>query len=181
MSDHSGRAASRRLFLALWPTDSLRAQIQQQTHEAVAQCAGRPVAPRNFHITLLFLGSIAHDAVAQVVAAADATSGASFELMLDRFEVWRRAKVLVLTATVTPPALTSLVEGLRISLLQRQVVLRPEEYRPHVTLARNVPRHDGPLPPTLSVAWRATDFVLVESTTGIDGSHYEAIGRWPLA
>ncbi|HEY5810111.1 MAG TPA: RNA 2',3'-cyclic phosphodiesterase [Povalibacter sp.] len=172
----TGRAPSRRLFFALWPTDSLRAQIHQQTLEAVQQAACRPVAVRNLHVTLLFLGSIAHDRIAEVVAAAEAVRGAQFELQFDHLEVWPRAKVLVLTASVTPPQLASLVEGLRISLLQRQVVLQPEEYRPHLTLARNVSRREPA--PSLPVSWRVTDFVLVESTTG---PNYQVIARWPLA
>lgn len=168
------------MFFALWPTDSLRTYIHQQTREVVQQSAGRPMASRNLHITLLFLGSVASDAVPRVVAAAEAICGAPFELQLDQLEVWRRAKVLALTASATPSQLTSLVEDLRISLLQRQVVLQPEEHRPHVTLARNAsPR--AQLSPAPIVSWRVTDFVLVESTTGPAGSSYAVIASWPLA
>jgi hypothetical protein len=40
--------------------------------------------------------------------------------MLDRIEPWRRSQVLVLSSGIVPTALGSLVEQLRISLLQQK-------------------------------------------------------------
>jgi 2'-5' RNA ligase len=170
-----------RVFFALWPTESLRAQIVEQTRTLVDTQGGRAIPPSNLHVTLLFLGAIAFPSLTDLVRAASSINASSFDIDFDHVTVWRRSKVLVLGASRTPDALRSLVEGLRISSLQAKAVLDTEDYRPHITLARDVERSRGVLPQVESLQWPAREFVLVESKSGAKGSNYSVIYRWPLA
>lgn len=172
-------ASARRLFFALWPSDALRAQLAAVARPIVARGAGRSIAPQNYHITLAFLGGVAAAQVPAVTVAADEIAGAPFQLSIERVEVWRGAGVLCLTPAPTP-ALTDFVDRLRISLLARQVEPDQKEFRPHVTIARDwdectVEGSVGPF------AWRADEFVLIESAATRDGSSYRIVGRWPLS
>lgn len=59
--------ASARLFFALWPNATIRRRL-------AAHCPrhGRPVPPQNWHVTLVFLGTLAPaawTALAEAVAA----------------------------------------------------------------------------------------------------------------
>lgn len=172
--------ATRRLFFALWPTDVLREQILQQTEVMVGQASGRAIPASNLHVTLLFLGAVAEEDLPRIMAAGAGTSGTRFELCFDVIESWGRSKVLVLGASHVPQPLSDLVDSLRISLLGQQIATEAEDYRPHVTLARNVAaRQRSSLHPVMR--WQVGDFVLVESTPGPRGSRYEVLARWPLA
>lgn len=167
-----------RLFFALWPSDALRAQLAAAVAPIVERGEGRPIPPRNFHITLAFLGGVAADKVAAVMAAASETGGTPLHLSIERVEVWRGAGILCLTPAAAPE-LIDLVDRLRINLLARQLEPDQKEFRPHVTLARDwLERHvDGSIGP---FDWQADEFVLVESAPTRDGSIYQIVERWPL-
>lgn len=171
-------APTRRLFFALWPSDALRAQLAASCREIVEHGHGRRIPPQNFHITLAFLGSVAAAQVPAVIDSAAEIDGAPLQLSIERLEVWRSAGILCLT-TAPAPSLTDLVGRLRIKLLARQVEPDQQEFRPHVTLARDwrdstVEGSVGPF------GWRADDFVLIESAATREGSSYRIVGRWPL-
>lgn len=172
--------AQHRLFFALWPSDDLRAQIELNTQAIVAQAGGRPIPAGNFHITLVFIGEVADAQVQAARAAADAVTASPFSLSLGMIESWTGADVLVYSGDYPPPALGVLVDRLRISLLQHQFKLQRQTFKPHVTLARKLPRK-LPKQPASVLQWPVADFVLVESKTSSDGSEYTVIGRWPLA
>jgi 2'-5' RNA ligase len=170
---------ARRLFFALWPDEVLRQRIVAQTRDSVAASRGRPTAISNLHITVLFLGEVPEDRLAVVRAAGAHVNAESFGLEFDAVEAWRRSGVLSLTARETPPALLDLVEQLRFKLLEAQFNLRPEEYRPHVTLARRILRRNERRA-IAAVRWHVSDFALVESRSGLGGSTYSVLESWPL-
>lgn len=151
------------------------------TRAAVAQAGGRIIPADNFHVTLAFLGSVAVDRLSSAMRAADAVAAEPFTLMLDRIEPWRRSQVLVLSCGVVPTALGSLVEQLRISLLQQKFKLTDELYQPHVTLLRRLPAHYRRVDDIDALEWPVADFVLVDSVTTQEGSRYSILHRWPLA
>jgi 2'-5' RNA ligase len=173
----------RRLFFALWPDDVVRQRISALTREAVAESRGRPTSIANLHVTVIFLGEVAEERLPSVRAAGAGTQAEPFDLEFDAIEVWKRSGVLSLTARETPPALLDLVEQLRFRLLEAQFNLRPEDYRPHVTLARRVLRRNlrRAIP---AIRWHVRDFALVESRPKLDeradGSSYTVLERWPL-
>ena len=167
-----------RLFFALWPSDALRAQMAAEVAPIVARGEGRAIPPQNLHITLAFLGGVASEKVAAVMAVAAEIESPPLRLSIERMEVWRDAGILCMTPA-TAPELAELVDRLRIKLLARQLEPDQKEFRPHVTLARDWrERHvDGSIGP---FEWRADEFVLVESAATRDGSAYRIVGRWPL-
>jgi 2'-5' RNA ligase len=153
----------------------------EATRHAVAQAGGRIIPADNLHVTLAFLGNVAADRLSDALHAADAVAAEPFTLTLDRIEPWRRSQVLVLSAAVVPSALGSLVEQLRINLLQQKFKLTDELYRPHVTLLRRLPAHYRRVEDIDPLEWQVADFVLVDSVTTQEGSRYSIRHRWPLA
>lgn len=141
---------------------------------------GRAIPARNLHVTLAFLGEVPDARLPSVKACAAAVGTTHpFDLQFDRIEIWGRAHVLCLTTQCVPEPLLKLFERLRFNLLSEQFEVRHEEYRPHVTLARDVRRRtsEEPIEP---IRWRVQDFVLVQSQRGAAGSEYAVLERWSL-
>lgn len=65
--------------------------------------------------------------------------------------------------------------------------MKPEVYRPHITLARNLPRRNSTMEGAIeeagieSVEWQVNELVLMDSTATRSGSDYRVLARWPLA
>ncbi|HGM5582958.1 TPA: RNA 2',3'-cyclic phosphodiesterase [Pseudomonas putida] len=163
----------KRLFFALALSEAQRRAVAQWRRDLQLR-AGKPVPAENFHVTLLFLGDVD---VAQVPALCAAVEGlvrpgAPIRLLLDRLEVWRRAGVLVLEPTATPPSLRQLVYGLEQLTLPLGIAEQARDYRPHLTLSRD---YKAPLPE----AGQAPEFFLNARRFGLYESRK---GRyWPLA
>lgn len=172
-------AAQRRLFFALWPDDALREHIERNTCQAIKEAGGRRIPTGNFHVTLVFIGEVPEQQVAAAVAAASEVHAQPFALTLDMLESWG-ADVLVYSGERAPPALGELVDRLRISLLRHQFKLQRQTFKPHITLVRKLPRR-LPKRPLAALQWSVSDYALVESRAGPDGSIYTVIGRWTLA
>ena len=62
--------SSARLFFALWPDSAVRAVLQASCQAVTVSCGGRPVPPRNYHLTLAFLGQVDSADLAGIRAAA---------------------------------------------------------------------------------------------------------------
>jgi len=176
--------SKRRLFFALWPADELRRQIEEATVGPAHHSGGHVVPARNFHVTLAFIGDVLPSQVAGVSAAGAATSAPRFSMAFDQVEAWPRSNVLVLGAPRTPPELVTLVDHLLFNLLEKQIKLKREVYRPHVTLVRNLPSL-RPLQKIEGIGWPVQEFALIESTAVADESRsderrYTVLARWPL-
>lgn len=171
---------SRRLFFALWPSDEFRDEIVCATQALVRDSGGRVIPPENLHVTLLFLGQVAQSRFQIVQQAGDACANApAFELSFDRAETWGRANLLCLTTSATPPQAAQLAQQLR-QLMDGEVLEKSEhEFRPHITLARDLPRRRR-AEPIKQLRMKVNDFVLVESQPGPRGSQYSVLARWPL-
>ena len=174
----TGSQIRRRLFFALWPTDELREQIVSDTREWVERSGGAAIPPANFHVTLAFLGAVPEESLDRVRTIGAQLRSAPFEFALDTIESWSAARVLCLTATQPAPALLSLAARLRFSLLEQQVDSAPQEFRPHVSLARapsaQVHATIGPM------IWPVCEVVLVESSNAARGSQYRILEGWTL-
>lgn len=168
-----------RLFFALWPDETVRAQLGHLAHKLVHK-DGRSVAAENLHITLVFLGSVTAERRACVERVAGGIRGKGFRLTLDRVGHWPKPRVLWASSDDMPAGLLALVrdlsEGLRACGFTPEV--RP--YRAHLTLARKVSRARPGL--TMDpVAWDIDRFCLVRSLTLSEGAKYEVLASWPLA
>lgn len=178
--------SSRRLFFALWPTDEFRDDLVSATQTLARDSGGRVIPPENLHVTLLFLGQVPEARFAAVQQAGDACANApAFELSFDRAEVWGRANLLALTTSATPAAAAELAGKLRhllrdeLSGREKSAGMSEHEFRPHITLARDLPgrRRPEPMQPLLM---KVNEFALAESRPGPSGSQYSVVARWRL-
>jgi 2'-5' RNA ligase len=166
-----------RLFFALTCSAPLRKAISQW-RAFLSLRAGRPVPAANFHLTLLFLGSVDQAQIAEICTTASKikVTGKPLTLVLDRLEVWRKSKALVLTPEDAPSELMRLSYALEQAMLRFGQDQEHKEFRPHLTLARDyqstVPEEGSPPEFTL----RADFFALYESHKG----QYRVIAEWPL-
>ena len=168
---------AKRMFLALWPDDAVRAQLVA-ARRALDLNDGRLVSPQNLHATLVFLGAVDPLRRACVEQAAASAGGRSFELVLAQAE-WRRGGVVWLAAAEIPAALRDLVASLNAALAACGHEPERRPYRLHVTLARDV-RGRARRRAVSPIDWRAGEVCLVSSETAPDGSAYCVERRWPL-
>jgi RNA 2',3'-cyclic 3'-phosphodiesterase len=171
---------SERLFFALWPDDLVRGQISAMFPAgALAEAGVKPQRPDQWHVTLVFLGSVPLDRKEAVLRSAGRVRCAPFSIRFDRIEFWRRARVVCMTASKMPRPLGRLVDDLRAALADEGFIMEDREFHPHVTLARKVtawPQSRLPEPLT----WPAHRFALVRSVSGPGGSRYEPSHWWNL-
>jgi len=167
----------KRLFFAL-PCASAERRAIARWRSELALRSGRPVAAENFHLTLMFLGSVA---VAQIPGICAAAAGIRrpdepLTVPLDRLEVWRRAGILLLAPAQAPVVLRQLVYALQQALLPLGFMEAPREFRAHLTLMRDYrePVPESMTPPDFQLS--AGHFALFESHKG----RYRPLAEWPL-
>lgn len=136
--------------------------------------------PGNLHLTLAFVGSVSAAQLADLGNLAGEIRGEAFDIALDRLD-WVRKKRIVWAGTHTlPAALVQLAHDLAEKLRGAGYAIESRPFAAHITLIRKAERFPGELPAP-DVAWRAHEFVLVESVLNRDGARYRIVGRWPLA
>jgi 2'-5' RNA ligase len=178
--DVSTPPGSRRLFFALWPTSIEQTRIYDLTRAEVLASGGREIPARNLHVTLAFLGQVPEARLGEVAALADRVGRCGrIDLSFERVEVWKRSGVLVLVPEGVPSALTQFADGLKFNLLKEQFEVGHEEYRPHLTLARDA-QHRIARDLVVPIRWSAERFTLVESKTRSGGSIYTSLHNWEL-
>ncbi len=169
-----------RLFFALWPDDGQRVAITRSTRNFVKASGGKPVPQGNFHITLVFLGTVAPEILPAIRQVASDIDACGFDLTLLGIGFWPRPRVLWLAPDSVPGLLTELVGKLWTGLTGCGFERDNQAYRPHMTLARKV-RSPGRVGPATPVGWPIREFVLVESVTTPHHATYRVIESWPLA
>lgn len=169
-----------RLFFALWPDDAARAALADLVRSLQGECGGRPVPERNVHLTLLFLGGVRAELVADLRHMASRVRVSPDILVLDRVEYWRRNHIVCLGATRCPPALSDLVVQLALGARSLSLPIEERAYVPHITLLRSAPRGAEPCD-FQPIDWPIAEFSLVQSVPGGDAAAYDVIGRWPIA
>jgi 2'-5' RNA ligase len=179
----------RRVFFALWPTEGQQTALADAAQSAAQASGGRVVPGLNFHVTLVFVGSVAEVRmqdlfkIAEHVSAAARGSGefgsGPLRLAFDAVEYWRKAKIICATASTPSGAASALSEALKSHLVAAGFAPDLKPFRAHVTLARKVPygSHDRTIQ---SVLWSFPQFALVESRTGPGGSSYSSLSSWSL-
>lgn len=177
MSDMS-KPARLRLFFALWPNPELGQRIRDLTRDWVQSSGGRPVKRENLHLTLAFLGNVDAGKLPELRAAAAELHNPGFEFTLDALNFWRRPGALVLQPRNVPEALPGLAADIWRAMEAFSSGSAPQNFRPHVTLARKA----GPVPQALDISlrWRASEFCLVSSVTDPGGARYEPLARYHL-
>lgn len=164
---------TRRLFFALWPTAELRERVAARM-TAMTHIPCRVMTPGNLHVTLAFLGAVPATRLPDLVALGRRLQFTPCEISFDRLAIWKKARVLVLTASQVPDPLQLFAAQLRTELSETGLHVDDRPFRPHVTLARDVGA-----PPcdvaTAPLVWPARDFVLVESVATENGVQYRPL------
>ena len=167
-------APTLRLFVALWPDEATRAQLQAVADAWRWPPGARRYAPADWHVTLCFLGAVPAQRL-EALRAALAVPWTPCTLRLTHAQCWPRG-LAVLTATAVPAALATLHRrlGRAVEALGLPVERRP--LRPHVTLAR---RADGAEPPpaVVPLAWPVSAYALVQSS-GEPARRYRILQRY---
>jgi len=166
-----------RVFFALTCSPALRKMVSQW-RASLSLRTGKPVPSANFHLTLLFLGAVDKAKIAEICSAASKimVPEKPLTLVLDRLEVWRKSKALVLTPEDAPPELMRLSYALEQAMLRFGQDQEHREFRPHLTLARDYQS-------TVPEAGIPPDFFLRADRFGLYQSHkgqYTLIADWPL-
>lgn len=162
-----------RLFFALWPDERVRRQVaRHQPRE------GRLVAPENWHITLLFIGSVTVEQQRALESAAANIEVAPFRLELDCLDYWRQVELTWLGVSRPPASLLELNAQLRAAAEEIGFSLEARRYVPHLSLSRGSPA--ATKRPIEAISWEATAFCLVESMSGTRGVEYKVRRCWPL-
>jgi 2'-5' RNA ligase len=164
----SVRPRNVRLFLALWPAPEVRQGLAAWRDAWAWSPGARPVPTERLHLTLHFIGAIAHERMAAVAAALDVPSPA-FDLDFGRAERWHRG-LAVLRPLEVPAALGVLHATLAERLRACELPVEARPFRAHVTLARDAP---GATPPAAGPAlhWHVHGHALVESRVGRDAGY----------
>ena len=176
-----GEARSRRVFFALWPDE------EASGHLAALACdlggGGRVMRPASLHMTLAFVGSVAPSQIADLEQIAAGVGATAFDLSLDRLGFWPQRGIVWVGCCQAPAALLRLGEELASALGGAGFAVDHRSgsaMLPHITLARRVrckslPRLGTP------IAWRVSEFSLVESQLHPSGASYETLASFPLA
>ena len=168
-----------RLFFALWPSDQVRQAILNVLSSLPAQLNGRVMQTQNLHATLHYVGQVTDSTKDCMHAAAQSVKAEGFQLNLDRFGLFPKAKIFWMGVQNTPDQLMQLHNKLGIALEDCGFIVDTRAYAPHLTLLRKC---RGPVPENMnfSIPWRVEEFVLVESITYKEGVKYQVLERYSL-
>jgi 2'-5' RNA ligase len=163
-----------RLFFALWPDDEVTRQLSEIARHLNLQSGSRRVDPKNYHVTLAFIGEAPAAKLAVLHQIGRSLRVPRFTFSCDSIEFWQSSQVVVAAVRAAPPGLLDLGRKLNDAL-----ELPREPLRAHVTLARKVTQASV-LQAMSPVVWRATNFSLMRSDTGGAESAYTVLDIWSL-
>jgi 2'-5' RNA ligase len=177
-----------RLFVAVVPPDGVLADLDRALIP-LRGAAGEPrwIPPERWHVTLLFLGKVPEERVAELRDAVGRAVGRAspFTLRLagaGRFGAGRRPQVFWTGVDGDVAPLTDLVERLHAGARELGLPVEDRPFRPHLTVGRWRPRRplDAALPDRLAgyrgPDWPVTEVALLASHLG----RYDAVTTWPL-
>lgn len=163
-----------RLFLALWPDETIRQQLVQRRDAWHWPRSASPVADDKLHVTLHFLGSVDMARVPELMEGFRVPV-TPFELVLDTATVWHQS-IAVLEPSHKPQPLLDLHAALAREVERLGLAVEERAYKPHVTMAR---RGGGSTPPEplQPLRWFVDSYALVQSKLG-DGGEYQVLQRY---
>lgn len=168
-----------RLFFAAWPSPEIQQMLGGVAQRAQRECGGQPTPDHNIHLTLLFLGGIAHERLTELETLAATVRAPRFTLAVDRLDYWKHNRILWAGVKESPEALRALVSQLEKTLGAVGFRFDQRSYVPHITLLRE--SHRAPAQPAVPpIEWAVEEFVLVESVQLDESRVYEVLHRWPL-
>ncbi|WP_316369135.1 RNA 2',3'-cyclic phosphodiesterase [Candidatus Thiodiazotropha sp. CDECU1] len=171
--------SGQRYFFALWPDEAVRDQLDLLARTSQPG-EGRRHAADDLHMTVVFLGQIAPSQRRCMEDIADTVRVPTFQLSIDHTGYWSRPRILWASPGETPQALSQLVADLNNGLTGCGHEPEQRAYKPHVTLFRKA-RQVVPAQLPQPIVWQVKEFVLAASAnTGLSGTRYQVLRRWPL-
>ncbi len=167
----------KRLFFALWPSHDVRlrcAALQKSLPLGICQ----PVVIDNFHITLVFLGSVDSRQEQALIAAAKNIQMAPIKIVFDQLSFWKKPGIVCLTSNISElsSSLLAVVKSLNELAVQLNIPVDARPYHAHVTLARKAKQAVAiDFEP---IVWCADKFHLVESFSTQVGVSYRICHSW---
>ena len=129
-----------RLFFAVKLEDAVQKQVAA-VMRALRRCSqkGNFTLQEHFHITLLFLGEIPPDDLDKVFSALDDVEGTPFEATMEGLGIFARPGGDIYWFDVHPKEpFKACHDALYRNLKSRGIEIKKEDYRPHVTLGRQI-------------------------------------------
>jgi 2'-5' RNA ligase len=156
----------------------------------VRAAGGRALARLDLHVTLCFLGAVGEVQLAALCERAGQIQAASFELLFDRLEFWREARILAATAARVPPAGSALAEALCTAACELGLAPDVRAWRPHLTLVRGTTAGAataGAASAALQLLLPVSRFYLAQSQElerkpdgPVEPRRYSTLASWPL-
>lgn len=166
-----------KVFLALWPGESVRTQLYARSKRLKG--LGKKVPIENLHMTLVFIGYADAQQLRCIQDIASQIQCNKFQLSIDRVGSFRKS-ILWLGCTNPPQALFDLQANLSDKLREYcGFHLEKGKYMPHITIERKIKQT-----PSMALSeplnWEVNNFVLVKSEPGNITSQYTVIDSWSL-
>lgn len=173
------RKGTRRLFFALWPPETIAAQLFETASQLAGGCGGRVMRRESLHLTLHFLGDVAESELPWICRAAATVRAGEFAFELDTLGYWRHNRIVWAGCSEPVSPLAELAVALIVALRDGGQPEGRSTFTPHLTLLRKAAQPSilempRPLP------WAVREFALVESVLTGSGPRYVILGRWPL-
>ncbi|WP_278404562.1 RNA 2',3'-cyclic phosphodiesterase [Pseudoalteromonas ruthenica] len=171
--------SSRRLFFALGLSNEAKSSLAHWLqHHVIADKAF--TQPRNWHLTLLFLGNTPLNTEAALIKEVRALQLRKFNLKVADIDWWPSNGIFHLRPISPPDALFTLHNGLK-EIAQKHHIEDPHRrYRPHITLARNCKAMPTVAQPMPAFDMQVHSFTLFESTRDEQGLVYRPIEHFTL-
>ncbi|MGL6070672.1 RNA 2',3'-cyclic phosphodiesterase [Craterilacuibacter sp.] len=176
-------SATYRLFFAVWPDVPCARWLDEQVEYLHDHYGGRQTPPRQHHLTLAFVGEVAHSQLAAIEAIGQqaASQAESCRLKLDKLAVWPSG-IGCAAPTRTPSRISELVSALNTALKAQGLPYEERRFRPHVTLLRKAtPSETIPAAPDSFALLKVDHLSLVVSRLTRSGPLYQELRRWPLS
>ena len=173
-----------RLFLAVGLSEPQQATLlrwrQWALAPVLAQGLGQPVAARNLHLTLAFLGATPPQLADELLPRLDLVRAAPYTIAFDQCQYWPKPRIAALTASSVAPALLDLANQLRTISQQLGLHRDSQPYQPHITLCRELATLPElpETPPSLTLT--IDHFTLFDSRRVNGELRYQPLARWPL-
>ncbi len=169
----------KKLFFALWPDDITRSEIEGAFHSnCFAKYTGKNFYSKNLHITLCFVGNVPLYKINCIKHAADKIKFKPFELTLNKFNIFRKAKIFYLGMMSFPDELMNIQKALSECLTHCDCYAELRDFTPHMTLKRKIKiseMSDLLAEKSPEILWRVNRFALVESISVEGGVVYKPI------
>ncbi|ACA88053.1 2'-5' RNA ligase family protein [Shewanella woodyi] len=188
----------KRLFLGIAPTQTQNRQLSAL--QAGLSLDGKSISPKNFHMTLAFLGQLdIHQQFKlqhklDILHASKALSWPRFTVTLDTLTLWRKPQILCLSGKILDPNLQYILDECH-SLLQQVGIKLP--HHQHIKATQNSLPQEVNFVPHISLFRKAKQlpimreaialtlcpkkihlYVSVSKPTGVE---YQILQSWPFA